>query len=163
MTGQTTLTFWQLLAVALGPASLAALVAIVAPLVLDARKQAADLKRKRIEKLEELIKYLYEYDHWLNNNQTKYLFKKDMELDVTPMAKIKSIVYMYFPEFIGDLIRFEVLGSSYELWCAKAGRARNAGNKDYTEGFTEMYEPYSKNLRDFIDRLAEYSKQNLRN
>lgn len=65
MGGQTTLAFWQLLLLSVGPATLTAAVALLGPYLLEGRKQEAERKKKRAEKVEELIGALYEHDHWL--------------------------------------------------------------------------------------------------
>jgi hypothetical protein len=116
MVSQTTLSFWQLLFVAVGPACLTAFVALLVPFVSEARKQKIEKKKRKIEKLEELIEEIYENHHWHNLFFQKFALRKDVEPGQPPIFRAKAIILLHFPQLKKEIDDFVVKSKNYELW-----------------------------------------------
>lgn len=162
MGGQTTLAFWQLLLVALGPATLAAAVAIFSPILLEGRKQATETRKKRAEKLEELIRCLYEYDHWLDERKNERVFGSHNSARVTPLSQVQSIIYIYFPDLQERAAELYQQALVYEKWMIKVGGLRVQNNDINTDGFNEVYEPYLRIFRKLLSEITTVGQTEFR-
>ena len=159
MGGQTTLAFWQLLLLSVGPAFLTACVALGAPLLLEGRKQDAEKRKKRGEKLEELIAALYELSHWLDKNKSINVFGKDLDLELTPLSKIEAITSIYFPQYKPTVAILSLRAEEYNLWTVQAGQKRLNKEANFTENFKEVYTPYATALTKLKDELTSFGQK----
>jgi len=62
-------------------------------------KQRKETKKKRAEKLEELISVIYEHHHWVQHLYQIKVQGETGEIPPTPFSKIEAITYIYFPQF----------------------------------------------------------------
>jgi hypothetical protein len=161
MSGQTTLSFWQLLALSVGPVTLTALVAFVGPMLLERRKQQAEARKRRAEKLEELIETLYQHDHWLESTRDKYTFGNDIKLDMAPLMLAQALVLLHFPSLKEKMDELFMAARRYEAWCIKAGRMRVAKEANFTDGFDDVYQPYLNALGKMVSTTAEFGRKEL--
>ncbi len=159
MSGVTTLTFGQLLLIALGPAALTACVALFAPFLLEKRKQEAERKRKRADKLEEFIDVLYQHEHWLDEKKSVRVFGEKTVLGVTPLSKIQAIASIYFSQFKAGVENVAKHAQGYELWMLEAGKKRLSGEADYTAGFSGAYAPYHSSLSELLKSIREHAQK----
>lgn len=161
MSSQTTLSFWQLLAVALLPAFIAATVGVLSPLVVEWRKQAAEARKRRTEKLEELIEVLYEHDHWLEIMRDKYTFGSDIRLGPAPIKLAQALVLLHFPSLKKKMADLYMAAQQYEKWIVGAGRKRMANEQNFTDGFDEIYLPYIKTLDEVVSDVVAIGRKEI--
>jgi hypothetical protein len=159
MSGVTTLSFWQLFLVTLGPAALTACVAFVAPFLLEKRKQEAEKKKRREDKLEEFIEVLYQHEHWLDEKKNARVFGEKTVLGVTPLSRIQAIASIYFNQFKAGIENVAKQAQGYELWMAEAGKKRLNGEADYTAGFPGAYLPYQSSLTELLESIRVYAQK----
>jgi hypothetical protein len=74
---------------------------LLGPLVLEGRKQAAEKKKKRAEKFEELVAAVTEHGLWIGHTRYFIISGQGSEPPLSPITKIEAIVSTYFPEFEG--------------------------------------------------------------
>ncbi len=154
MSGQTTLAFWQLLLLTLGPATLAAGVAILAPIILEGRKQRAEAHRRRADKLEELIRALYEYDHWIDQMRNERVLGAKVDPGITPLSKIHAIIDIYFPPLHQKLAPLTAAAFQYEKWAVAAAQKRLKNAPDLLDGFEEFAGPYHNAFAAFLKEVV---------
>src|SRR5262245_24706633 len=116
----------QLLSVLLGGV-LGLAGGVIAPWMLETRKQEAEKKKKRVEKFEELIAIVHEHHHWLDIARSVRTFGKETILAVSPMTKGLAIVTIYFPELYEDMKGLDLAGGEFEKWQFAAGQKRMQG------------------------------------
>ena len=93
--------------------------------------EKSNRKKRRAEKLEELIGVLYEHEDWLELNRNIYMFGERSPKPLNPMARATAIVAIDFPQF-GDVLKeyakTEFDGAKadkepwYELWKKLSGK-----------------------------------------
>jgi hypothetical protein len=162
MAGQTTLAFWQLLLLAIGPATLTAIVALLGPLLLEGRKRRAETRKTRIEKLEGLIQAAFEFDHWLSEGRNKTVFGAEREIGASPISKIQGTVQIYFPVLRDSVNDLYDKACSYQMWILDAGKKRLDGDiKNLNEGFRDVFAPYRDSLNQFLSEAAALGRKEL--
>jgi hypothetical protein len=142
MASQTTLSFWQLFFVALGPASLTAAVAFLVPLVTEARREGIEKRKRKIEKLEQLIEKIYEYHHWTGLFFQKYGLQKDVEPGQSPVLHAKAIILIHFPQLKKEMDDLFVKSKEYELWCLELGKKNLKKDQVDIETSRPLYKSY---------------------
>jgi hypothetical protein len=63
------------------------------PWLLERRKEAAEKKRKRAEKFEELVAAVYDFDHWNENFRRSTVFGEQQISTVSPFHKLQAIFH----------------------------------------------------------------------
>jgi hypothetical protein len=79
-------------------------------LLLEHLRQRSEKKKKKAEKLEELVAVMHEYQHWLSKLRP---YAADETAD--PVARIIAIGRVYFPEFEKSIWRVTVNGANYKV------------------------------------------------
>jgi hypothetical protein len=157
------LSFGQLLAIALAPAAVAGIVGIVGgllgPWFLEARKQEAERKKRREEKFAELIAAIHEHDHWLDIARSVRVIGMEKELGVNPITKAMAITAVYFPQFQKEMEELDYVAGQFESWQFEAGQKRIAGNEDYRAGHIEAYNPLSKKRHAILKSLNKFGNE----
>jgi hypothetical protein len=74
--------------------------------LLERKKQEADKKKKKAEKLEELVTILFEYEDWIHTTDINRL---------DPGAKLQAIQKVYFPEFANLTIQLQARIIEYHV------------------------------------------------
>jgi len=115
-------------------------------------------KKKRAEKLEEMIGYIYVHDHWLNVVRNIRVFGAQDTQEPAPLPKAKAIAAIYFPEFTDGLSELDVIASKYELWMFEGAKKRLAGNiKELGDGSQDAYNPYMLKREELLGKLREFA------
>jgi hypothetical protein len=83
-------------------------------LLLEYRKQTAEKRKKKAEKLEELISLVYEHHHWIQHLYEIKVQGKIGEISPTPFAKIEAITHIYFPHFDTLVSKLAVAAITYQ-------------------------------------------------
>jgi hypothetical protein len=154
----TTMEIWTAVFGLLG-VTLGGLLTPLGGWALDARKEASEKKKKRAEKLEELVAALYEHKHWLDTVRKLRVFGGDAPEGMSPFAKIEGIVTVHFPSLLPKLAELEAASDDYELWMITAAQKRLAAKgKADIEGFDDAYKPYMQKLGGLLKAIREYAK-----
>jgi hypothetical protein len=135
---------------------------LVGPPFLHYLQQKAEKKRRRAEKFEELVATLYEHEHWLREITDVRLFGGEVRNVVSPMAKVKAISTVYFPEFEGQITDLNVIATQYGIWALKAQQKRLANDPKFADGGPEAYQPYAQKLHSLQQELHEFAKREFR-
>ena len=120
------------------------------PWLLEARKQAAEKKKKRAEKFEELVGAVVEHYHWIGALRFFTISGQGSLPTLSPITKIEAIASTYFPEFEGLVRQFDAASNNYEIWLLGTGRKRVQNEPGY-ENLTGHDEVVTK----YIDKRAE--------
>lgn len=116
-------------------------------------------RKKRAEKLEELIGYIYAHDHWLSRMRSIRAFGAQDTEDPTPLPKASAIAAIYFPQFATALSELSLATSNYEVWMFEAAQKRLRGNiQKLSDGHPAAYEPYMRKREDVLNTLREFAK-----
>jgi hypothetical protein len=150
---------WSTLVPVMVGGAIGAVSGWLGPWLLEGRKEAAEKKRKRAEKFEELVATAYEHQHWLNRASDILVFGNSGEIGLSPLTKIEAISATYFPQFKLKIEALDTTARAYELWTLDAGRRRLAGEVEgLTAGGTDVYRPYLVSLNSLLVDLREYAK-----
>lgn len=158
MEGSATLSFWQLFLLALAPAVVAALVAVLAPLVSGYWQEQAEQRKRRAEKYEALIAALFQHKHWLERAINAHIFR-EYEVDATPMATVFAIANAHFPEFTDDIQALDLASDRCESALLDAGMVRLKEGKFSPEALTPSRNEYVKLYLKLQSRLREYARK----
>jgi hypothetical protein len=128
------------------------IIGLIGTVIRDTLQSHEERRRRRAEKFEELVKAIYEFDHWVETDRTRALGGAAPELSVSPFAKIQAIASLYFPQF-DPLVRELDRGTAiYRLWIETANFKRVSGQSTVLpDGLAEAMKPYN----DARDRLTE--------
>lgn len=111
----------------------------------------------REEKLEELVRTVYAFDHWLEMKRNSTVFGDRSPETSTPIAIARAITTVHLTEFDSDLSELEKVARNYEIWMLGAARKRLAGeeSRQVVEGFETVIEPYQVKLHAFLQSLKD--------
>ena len=56
--------------------------------LVSRQQRIADAKKRRTDKLEELVAAVYEFDHWVDRNKQRYVVGEDIPETISPLAKV---------------------------------------------------------------------------
>jgi hypothetical protein len=120
----------------------------------DAAQEAREAKKRRADKFEEMVAAVYEFEHWQDRYQDRYIFGADVPETVSPFAKVQSIGSVYFPQF-NNLIR-ELKGAAflYRRWIVGAAQRRRNNDANWNDGLNNAYDPYLQK-RDALQNFAQ--------
>lgn len=96
---------------------------LAGPWFLETRKQAAEKKKKRAEKFEELIAAIHEHSHWLDTARSIRVLGIEKELGVNPVTKALAIVTIYFPEFYDEMKEVDLAQVNLRRGCLKRDKS----------------------------------------
>jgi hypothetical protein len=68
-------------------------------ILLEYLKQRSEKRKKKAEKLEELVSLIYEHHHWIQHLYEVKVQGKTGEISLTRFAKIEAITHIYFSQF----------------------------------------------------------------
>jgi hypothetical protein len=163
--GNVTLSFTQLIVLALAPATVAGLVGVasgvVGPWWLQRQKDQSERKRRRAEKFEELVAAVFEHGHWLNAYQREQLFGDGQDVGMSPIAKVLTIPAVYFPGLNQTIAELDVAATEYELWIVKERRKKLA-NEPYAENLKEGFASYLRKRTSLLAELRNFARRELR-
>jgi hypothetical protein len=103
----------------------------VGPLLLQGLKDATEKKRKRAEKLEELVATVVEHYHWISALRYFTISGTGSPPTLSPITKIEAIVSTYFPEFEDCVRKLDSASNKYEIWMLSTGQKRVRSEPGY--------------------------------
>jgi hypothetical protein len=104
------------------------------PWLLEGRKEAAEKRQRRIQKFEELVAAIYEFDYWIETLRKVQAYGEALPMEVSPFGKIEAIAAVYFPRFMERITPLDKAARDYRAWMTKAAVARVA-NPDSPERY----------------------------
>lgn len=161
MGGQTTLSFWQLLLLSMGPAAIAAAVAILAPMLLESRKRRTERWVLRWQKLEELLDAMSSCDEWLEDAKDINALGKPGRVRTSPLAKISALSTIYFPQFKAEVDHYDLAAREVLIWSLDAGKRRLNGEREFTVGYEQVYTPFAKASHKLHNLITDYGRAEL--
>jgi hypothetical protein len=136
------------------------------PWLVERRKEIAEKKKRRIEKFEELVAALFEYEHWLDVVRDMQLSTKATEIVPTlppsPFAKLHAISAVHFPEFETKIFELEAAGNIYQSWMVDARSKKVGGEKDYIGEYLEVYQPFVNLSRRLLVELRKFAQHDFK-
>jgi hypothetical protein len=146
---------WTLVSVVVGGA-----LTMAGGWLVEWRKQAAEKKRQRVQKFEDLIAAVYEFDHWMISTKDVRAFGANIVLGPSPLAKVHAIAAAHFPQFNESISQLNAPISMYLLWMAKAGEKRLSGDlANINAGYQEAYVPYREKLYELLNALTAFAER----
>ncbi|ULL01364.1 hypothetical protein [Bradyrhizobium sp. I71] len=135
----------------------------VVTIVRDVAQQRRDAKKRRADKLEELVAAVYDFNHWLECERNRKVYGEDIPATMTPFAKVQSITSIYFPRFSNLVTDLDVAASQLEVWIAKGAHKRlNKDVASLNDGWPEVYHPYMEKREILLSALGKYAREGLR-
>lgn len=127
---------------------------IVGPPLAHWLNEGSSNKKKRAEKLEEMIGYIYGHDHWLTVMRNIRVFGEQDNRDPSPLPKAQAIAAVYFSDFVPELTELENVARPFELWMLEKGQQRLAGNMEgLADGQIDAYRPYMNKRDELLGKL----------
>jgi hypothetical protein len=130
----------------------------VGPWFLQKTKEAAERKKHRAEKFEELVQALYQHRFWLQTVKHIRVFGDNRDEPLSPFARLESIAMVYFPQFLQSITELDRLSDAYEIWMHEGVKKRLAGKIRELSDVTDIYTPYSTRLASLLSELRTYAK-----
>jgi hypothetical protein len=93
----------------------------IAQLLAHVLSASAASKQKRLEKLEELVKVIFEHDEWLRRKQEELIFKQPKVTEARPLAKAQAITTVHLIELLPELMEHDNESNAYEREMAQLG------------------------------------------
>jgi hypothetical protein len=133
----------------------------VGPWLLETRKEKSDLRTLRAEKFEELVKAVYELDHWLDRARDRALGGATGEPTVSPFGKVEAISAIYFPDFAPFVVDLEQCTNKYVSWIAHADFDRVSGKLlKLPIGLDEVLNSFVAARDKLIGELSSFARRN---
>lgn len=131
-------------------------------IIREIAQNRRDAKKRRADKLEELVAAIYEFDHWLTGVQNRGAYGEDIPVTVSPFAKVQSITSIYFPGFAGMVTDLDIVATNRELWISQAtSRRLNNDIANLNVGQSESYNPYAEKREALLTALGKYAREEL--
>ena len=116
---------------------------LIIQLVLDRRKQVSEKRRKKAEKLEELVSLLHEHLRWMA------LYEEENRYAMFPLhAKLEAITSVYFIEFNDRVDVIKTLALAYDM-----------ARKNKSENYEPVEEDFMQAHFDFLEEVRRYAKR----
>ena len=128
---------------------------------LHHNKTKEERRSKRAAKFEELVTTIYEHDHWLTYMRNVRVFGAEDKHILSPMAKMKAISAVYFPEFNDRLRELDLAADRFEQWMFEAGKVRLKEGAAAIEGHLEARREYAERRHKLLGDLAHFAKETL--
>jgi hypothetical protein len=116
-------------------------------------------KKRRADKFEELVAAVYEFDHWLDRLNDRFVFGADVPEIVSPLTKVQSISAVYFPQFSTLADDLDEAAMEYRRWMIGAGEKRLNKDLAYNDGFKETYDPYKRKRNALLDAFQRFTRK----
>ena len=131
------------------------------PYFLQRLKDAADKKRKRAEKCEELVSAVVEHFYWISALRFFAISGQGSQPTGSPLTKIQAIVSTHFSEFESLVQTFESASNRYEMWILSMGqmRIRNEPGYDKLPGHDDVVTKYTEERKKFLDELKSFGRR----
>jgi hypothetical protein len=130
------------------------------PWFSERRKEAAKRRRRRIQKYEELVSAIFEFDSWIDMLRRNQAWGENLpSAGVSPFAKVLAIADVYFPECTDQVHALGQAAENYRHWMVKTHGALSTGSTSprlTSPEFVEAVKPYNAAR----DRLLEDLRRN---
>ena len=152
---------WNVLLPVLVGGAIGIIGSFVGPFFLQRVKDAADKKRKRVEKFEELVAAVVEHYHWMANVRYFFLTGQGSQGTLSPITKIEGIVSTYFPEFEMLVRQLDSASNQYEMWILDTGQKRVRGEQGYEKltGHDGVLTKYTEKRAEFMLELKLFARR----
>lgn len=131
---------------------------IVGPPLAHWLSEGSSNRKKRAEKLEEMIGYIYAHDHWLDMIRNIRVFGAQDNQEPAPLPRAMAIAVIYFPQFTTQLNALHLSANHYGAWMLQQGLKRLAGEtKNLAEGHEAAYQPYLLMREGTLEKLKAYA------
>ena len=145
------------------PVVVGGLIGIIAGLVgtyfIQRAKDAADKKRKRAEKFEELVGAVVEHLHWINTMRNFRTFGIGSEPAMSSVAKIQAISDTYFPEFEDLVQQLYTASTDYEIWSSRAAQKKLRSEPEYMAGHENIVKTYMEKREALLTALRNFARR----
>ena len=137
---------------------------LITQLLLEHKKRAAETKKRKAEKLEELVSALYEHQHWMTVivDGIRVSGKaEEQTIPVTPLAKAKTICSIYFPQFEPWISAIDDVTHKYSIWMIDASleRAKTGLPTSDMDSLKKVCLPYFAAHKLMLDEIRKYAKR----
>jgi hypothetical protein len=152
---------WNVLLPVLVGGAIGIVGSFVGPFFLQRLKDAADKKRKRAEKFEELVGAVAEHYHWIGALRFFAISGQGNLPPPSPITKVEAIASRYFPEFAGLVRQFDSASNFYEMWILGVGqkRVRNEPRYENLAGQDEVLTKYTDKRAEFLAELRSFARR----
>lgn len=134
----------------------------IAGAIRDNAQQRREEKQRRADKFEELIKSLYEFDHWLDLLRQRVLGNVGSIAETpSPFAKVQSITSIYFPQFVQQVRELDAASSIFVAWIYNPHTIELPPTGKPLI-FGEVYQPYVKKREALLDALSEAVRDSIK-
>lgn len=161
--GATMIEIWKNMLPVIVGGAIAILGSLITQLWLHRLNEKALSKRKRAEKLEELVCRIYQHDKWLNLLQSGAVFGAQVQdPELRPLGQAHAIAAVHLLEL---LPAFDVLDSKsieYERWMYDKAMFRVSERQaPFIGDIKDVYDPYCKARNALLKKVQEVSRQEL--
>lgn len=123
-------------------------------------KSRAEKATRRSDKYEELLAAIFDHKHWLSQMNSHRVFGAEAPVTNSPIARIRAIAVLYFPQFKDKVTALDLASDQYELWMFKAGQERLQNGIPSPECLADAkssYEPYLCASHELLKALESYA------
>jgi hypothetical protein len=145
-------------AVSLVSAVVGGLMVLAGQYIHDRRIRENDTRKKKAEKLEELLSALWEHERWLILLKHEVHSGEDdhasiiAKLATSPFAKIEAISCVYFGDFHDDIEMIDGVSDKY---------VNALMNKLYGQIASDLYDKHEELCDRLRDKIKDYARKNI--
>jgi hypothetical protein len=124
-------------------------------------KTKSEKASRRAEKFEELLVAVFDHKHWLAGMNSHRVFGGEEPDSMSPVAKIRAITSLYFPEFKENVSALDIAADKYELSMFDAGLERlKSGclSEETLSAVKAAYAPYLQAFHELVKALEAHGK-----
>lgn len=131
------------------------------PWFVERRKEAAEKKKRRAEKFEELVAAVIEHGLWIRALSYFSISGQGSEPLLSPVTKIEAIVSTYFLEFEVLARQFDSASNNYQAWIFSIGQKRVLNEPGYESltGHDEVLTKYMDKGAEFLMELRNFARR----
>ncbi|RXH23670.1 hypothetical protein XH99_29795 [Bradyrhizobium nanningense] len=135
----------------------------VVTIIREIAQHRREAKKRRADKLEELVAAIYDFDHWLDGIQSRRAYgEQDVPVTVSPFAKLQAITSIYFPRFSIMVAELDIAASQRQVWISQAaGKRLDNDIANLNIGQSEAYRPYAEEREALLAALGKFAREEL--
>jgi hypothetical protein len=138
-------------------------VAVIGSILVEARKSAEEKRKHRADKFEDIVKAVYELDHWLDRERDLSLTGVGDPLEVSPFAKLQAISAIHFPSIDPFIEALQTAVQQYTAWNAAARVKMVSGElKELPPDYTATIKPYTVARDNLLEALKSLASREFR-
>jgi hypothetical protein len=131
---------------------------IVGPPLAHWLNEESSHRKKRAEKPEDMLGFIYAHTHWIDGLRSIRVFGEHDSREPSQLPKAQAIAAIYFPHFVDDLKAYDLTARKYEIWMLDAAKRRLAGDvSTLIDGGSEAYAPYYEKYLEILATLQKYA------